>query len=90
MTEYVLLMKNKLKLNMRMFSFWGSVLKIYFLKKQVWSYKFTSKSWFKQKKGWKLSKILKVFIKMNKRTINLLQKFDLNKKVENFKLKKNN
>ena len=27
---------------------------------------------------------------MNKRTINLLQKFDLNKKVENFKLKKNN
>ena len=25
---------------------------------------------------------------MNKRTINLLQKFDLNKKVENFKLKK--
>ena len=27
---------------------------------------------------------------MNKKTINLLQKFDLNKKDENFKLKKNN
>ena len=49
------------------------------LRKQFWSYKFTSKSWFKQNKK-KIVKILKVYIKIDKKVMNLLQKAYFNEK----------
>ena len=49
------------------------------LRKQFWSYKFTSKSWFKQNKK-KTVKIFKVYIKIDKKVMNLLQKAYFNEK----------
>ena len=54
--------------------FWNywEILKMYFLREQLWSPKFTSKCWFKQKK-WKIISyknyklFLKVYIKTDKK-----------------------
>ena len=77
-------MKNRLKVYIKIYFLF------FFLKKQLWSYEFTSKSWFKFKqKSGKLKKTLQVYMKIDKSNITLMQKVDLNKnKVENYKLKR--
>ena len=66
-------MKNVLKLNIRMFFFEESILELY-----------TNLN----KKSRQLQNVLKAYIEIQKKIMNLLQKSDLNKKVENYKLKK--